>query len=197
MEILGLILALAVIILGPVLLQIAHQKHEHRSLGHACRIPARLEIGSLPVIGEILLLEAGGCIFRATDDASYRMLQHYAESDVSRLRIAGLCVPLHVRWLRGGQAGCRFERALPRMFQHELLASSATPPKRMRARRRAPNIRKRYSPKARPAYRSQSLWPHALPSNVANLSVRRAKDAASCPRGLCETKPCRYCHRTG
>lgn len=190
MDYVALILAASAIALSFGLLQGLYAQCRLRRTGHACRIPARLEIGALPILGEITFLGTGGCQFRAVNGASFRMLQHYAESDASRLRISGLCVPMHISWLSEGLAGCAFEQGLPQPLQKEVLLGSLTRPTKAPAPQRVANIRRRFSKQAARAYRSQSLWP----PQAVRASPRAS---ASCPQGSCETKPCRYCRHTG
>ena len=74
---------------------------------HTCQIGARLEIGSLPIEGQITVVKGQFCHFRPVDDATYRMLRHYAESEASRLYVGESSVSAEVCWLRKGVAGCR------------------------------------------------------------------------------------------
>lgn len=95
--------------------------------GRACTIGARLEIGTLPIEGQITLLGNRFCQFRPVDSATYRMLKHYADTEASRLCVEGLRVPMRVRWMRAGKAVCHFEVPLPEMLLQRLLERSRVP----------------------------------------------------------------------
>lgn len=119
----------------------------------SCLLGACLEIGELPIDGQITVIGRGLCHFRPANDVGLHMLQHFAESEPSRLIIGDICVPTHVKWVSDEDAGCPFEMPLPAAFHRELLERSLLTPHVIESKWHAANIRRRFSTRSTLAYR--------------------------------------------
>lgn len=119
----------------------------------SCLIGARLEIGELPIDGQITVIGRGMCQFRPANEVGLHMLRHFAESEPSRIVIGDICVPTHVKWVSDEDAGCPFEMPLPAAFHREVLERSMLTPHVIESKWHEANIRRRFSTRSTLAYR--------------------------------------------
>ena len=130
----------------------------------SCLIGAHVEIGDLPIAGQITVIGRTMCHFRPANDVAMQMLKHFAGSDHARLVIDDIAVPMNIRWINEGAVGCPFEMPLPGVFFREILNKSALTPYPIEDRWHAANVRRKFSTKSTLAYR---LKPELLPRNEA------------------------------